>query len=445
MRLDLLPAPAQQAAGRQLGLAGFRILQQLARPADGADPLRTDADPDHPAAEPDPPPEPETASEPDATELLMQDEQRQAPGSHADQRARQRQVRDDDYLRQQASFRHELRAAHHAGRQSGGAPAPRGGAPVATPVDTPGASGEESPRPGAPRTATQPNATSEPTPRANEPARGGALPQPPVARDLPPALPATRPTASAEALPKDVNVQRTSASRPPGPRPTAPVAAAATTPRARGPQRPAPQPDAPRPTALRETTTTGDKAVTAAAGAPRDPQHDSGNDARQPQQQAVPKPAAAGPVVTAQASEPLDPADRAQNLERIVRVVQAEAQSGNSRVVLQLSPPELGNLRMQLNLRRGQLDVSVRAETELARSLLTGGTDTLRSGLQRAGLELVNFDVQPATPPTGVPVEAAAGRVAALPDRRPASEDPGEAGAAETRDPVAEPRLNVLA
>jgi flagellar hook-length control protein FliK len=83
------------------------------------------------------------------------------------------------------------------------------------------------------------------------------------------------------------------------------------------------------------------------------------------------------------------------NIERIVRVVRSRISAERSHTVLRLAPPELGSLRLQLDLRGEALTLRVDTSTDLAHRLLSEDLDKLRHGLEASGIQLERIEVRP--------------------------------------------------
>lgn len=118
-------------------------------------------------------------------------------------------------------------------------------------------------------------------------------------------------------------------------------------------------------------------------------------------------------VVTAAGGE--QPADAERNsevnAERILRLIHARLGQRRSVTTLQLDPPELGRLRLRMDLQNERLALRIDAETDAARGLLLEQTDTLRRSLEAAGIQLERIEVrvpEPAVPPAdaGLPQHA---------------------------------------
>jgi flagellar hook-length control protein FliK len=110
----------------------------------------------------------------------------------------------------------------------------------------------------------------------------------------------------------------------------------------------------------------------------------------------------AGPsTAKAGASQPADSAARQANIERIVRVVRSQMNGERAHTVMRLDPPELGRLRLQLDLRGAGLSLRVDTSTEVAQRLLTEDVDKLRHGLEASGIQLERIDIRgPAVSPS---------------------------------------------
>ncbi len=94
---------------------------------------------------------------------------------------------------------------------------------------------------------------------------------------------------------------------------------------------------------------------------------------------------------------------RAENVQRMLRVLRGSLMRDKSSTIIRLDPPELGSLRLEMNLRKEAMDLRVGAESDAAREMLKEELETLRSGLQAAGIRLERVEVYSlAAPP---PVE----------------------------------------
>jgi hypothetical protein len=69
-------------------------------------------------------------------------------------------------------------------------------------------------------------------------------------------------------------------------------------------------------------------------------------------------------------------------------------QNGQAALHLELSPPELGHVRMQLVAHEQQVDVHLVVQNDTARHVLAAQADTLRERLGTLGVALGRFDVR---------------------------------------------------
>lgn len=158
-------------------------------------------------------------------------------------------------------------------------------------------------------------------------------------------------------------------------------------------------------------------------------------------------------------------AEREARIERIVRVIYSEIGRERSRTTLRLDPPEIGMIRMHMDLQKDRLLLRIDTQTEVAHRLLSEDIDALRQGLAQWGIHLEKVEMRPLpqrfdppaeggthSPPqegssrqdtdgsaTGRPEREAAGSGRFLPAR--AGERPG----GEETQSAGEPRLNVWA
>jgi len=87
------------------------------------------------------------------------------------------------------------------------------------------------------------------------------------------------------------------------------------------------------------------------------------------------------------------------NMARIMRLVLTRVGKDRSVATLRLDPPELGSVRLRLDLRNDQLSLQIDAQTPAARRLLSDQLDVLRRNLEAAGIQLDHVEVRvPAAP-----------------------------------------------
>jgi flagellar hook-length control protein FliK len=112
-----------------------------------------------------------------------------------------------------------------------------------------------------------------------------------------------------------------------------------------------------------------------------------------------PTKAGASPAVKANAARAAQNTTADANIERIVRVVRSHMSARHSHTVLRLDPPELGSLRLQMDLRGVALTLRIDTTTELAHRLLSDDVDKLRHGLESSGIQLERVEVRPPAQP----------------------------------------------
>ncbi len=85
-------------------------------------------------------------------------------------------------------------------------------------------------------------------------------------------------------------------------------------------------------------------------------------------------------------------ADRVRFVTRVEQAFQdLDGQGGSVR--LRLSPPELGSLRIEINVTKGEMTARVEAETPAARNLLLDNLPALRERLAQHDIKIQRFDV----------------------------------------------------
>jgi len=84
----------------------------------------------------------------------------------------------------------------------------------------------------------------------------------------------------------------------------------------------------------------------------------------------------------------------AANQARINRGLNNALNQQGGTVTLRLTPPEMGTVRIQLQLQGASVSAQFHAETESARSLLTQQLGQLRSTLEASGLNVDKLGVQ---------------------------------------------------
>lgn len=102
-----------------------------------------------------------------------------------------------------------------------------------------------------------------------------------------------------------------------------------------------------------------------------------------------------------------EPAPMRENVLSMVRVARGMVQEGRTSAVLRLDPPELGMLRLRLDLEKESLTLRIEAQSSAAHELLRSEMKELRRSLEAAGLQVERIEIRgpaPAGDPT--PFEA---------------------------------------
>ena len=102
-------------------------------------------------------------------------------------------------------------------------------------------------------------------------------------------------------------------------------------------------------------------------------------------------------TVRADGSRAAENADRTANIERIVRMIAQRIRGERSHTVMRLDPPELGSLRLQMDLKRELLALRIDTSTHVAHRLLSADVDRLRRGLEASGIQVERIEVRPPT------------------------------------------------
>jgi len=87
--------------------------------------------------------------------------------------------------------------------------------------------------------------------------------------------------------------------------------------------------------------------------------------------------------------------DQDRLVEHVVRVARASAGRGQWQVQIRLHPPELGRIRLDVNVRQDVLNMRIVVETGEARELISARVGQLREALQQHGITVDRIDVEP--------------------------------------------------
>jgi flagellar hook-length control protein FliK len=114
------------------------------------------------------------------------------------------------------------------------------------------------------------------------------------------------------------------------------------------------------------------------------------------------------------------------NLEQILRLVRSQISRQRASAILRLDPPELGRIRLHLDLRQDTLSLRVQTQTELAYRLLSEQAELLRQGLAASGITLTKLEI---SPPAAADPADASGLPAQNPDGQSGSRPSADANA----------------
>jgi flagellar hook-length control protein FliK len=84
--------------------------------------------------------------------------------------------------------------------------------------------------------------------------------------------------------------------------------------------------------------------------------------------------------------------DPARFVSRVARAIET-AQDRGGTVNLRLSPPELGSLRLQLEVKQGVMNAKIETDTAAARQALLDNLPSLRERLAEQNVRIERFDV----------------------------------------------------
>lgn len=99
-----------------------------------------------------------------------------------------------------------------------------------------------------------------------------------------------------------------------------------------------------------------------------------------------------GHQARAESTRELSHADQTRLIQRVARAMEAAPQRGGT-VRLRLRPPELGVLRLEVRLEKGNLTAKLEADTQAARNVLLDHLPQLRDRLAEQGIRIDQFDV----------------------------------------------------
>ena len=81
--------------------------------------------------------------------------------------------------------------------------------------------------------------------------------------------------------------------------------------------------------------------------------------------------------------------------EQVVRVLRSQLHGENARIVMRLNPAELGELRIEMQMRGDRVSLQIDTQTDVAHRLLRQDEHTLRQSLEAAGVHVEHMEVRP--------------------------------------------------
>jgi flagellar hook-length control protein FliK len=156
-------------------------------------------------------------------------------------------------------------------------------------------------------------------------------------------------------------------------------------------------------------------------------------------------------TVAKPAVQPAPPSKNDADLEPILRFVKSNLSKDKASADLRIDPPELGRIRVHLDVRQDAVALRVEAASEVAQHMLERHADRLRHGLEQAGLRVteLEFRTQPEHGTANVGGNAADlaaqgdADTAATGDGAPESRSGGQDGASAEREAVVEQVMQV--
>ncbi len=87
-----------------------------------------------------------------------------------------------------------------------------------------------------------------------------------------------------------------------------------------------------------------------------------------------------------------------EGMNRILQIIRSNIGRRQSQITMQLDPPELGKLRMDVKLIDNNLSLAITTETNEARQVLTNRMETLRTNLEQSGITISKFEISTKAP-----------------------------------------------
>ncbi|MEI8196376.1 MAG: flagellar hook-length control protein FliK, partial [Phycisphaerae bacterium] len=105
----------------------------------------------------------------------------------------------------------------------------------------------------------------------------------------------------------------------------------------------------------------------------------------------------------ARAAQDPPPVDRQQLLDQVMAGLRTKIDARNGQAEIRLDPPNLGTLRVRIQMDNGTVSAQFFSDHSVVRGLLSENMDKLRSVLQSQGIAVDRLAVPPPTHPAAVP------------------------------------------
>ena len=86
--------------------------------------------------------------------------------------------------------------------------------------------------------------------------------------------------------------------------------------------------------------------------------------------------------------------DMIENMDKLSKLMISSSEKSMKSITMELSPPELGKLTVEVSVKDGQASASIRVETDGAKQMLMNNIEQLKKNLESHGLKLENFEVE---------------------------------------------------
>ncbi len=87
-------------------------------------------------------------------------------------------------------------------------------------------------------------------------------------------------------------------------------------------------------------------------------------------------------------------ADMLENMDKLSRLMQSSAEKSMKSVTMELSPPELGKLTLEVSVKDGHANAAIKVETDGAKQMLLNNVEQLKRNMEAHGIKLENFEVE---------------------------------------------------